>query len=636
VTRWRAGLAVVVAAVVTPLLLMAVLRGREGEIVRSIENGGDWYARSPAWFTTRGLYPTEHAPDGAPFAWAGGRLRLQVPQLDRRAPYTLRLRARSGRAAEEAPAVLRVLVDGIDAPAVTLGGDWQEFDVPVPRARGRGVSVALDAQQTFTPGPQDPRALGFMIDRVTLAAADGAPPGASIDTLSAVALFAGAVALAAVLCGAAAWSAAAAGLAAGAVANGLLVFDSAFLGAYSSRLLAPAAAIAVTAAAASLLASMATPERRQGWRTASLLVIVATAIKLAVFLHPAAPIGDGMFHVHRAQAVRAGQYIFTSITPQPFYEFPYPIGLYVAAQPLWDVTPDRVVLLRALTLVMDGVVALGLFAVVAARWGSSGTGVLATVLALAFPLVTQSVSTANLSNVFAQSCFSAAVAWIGWCLAPRSAIVAFAGATVLLSAAYLSHFSTAVIGIPAACLIAAAIALARADTESRSWRWVAAATGVSIALAYGIYYSQFHDVYARTWSRIGQEGAETSFVATLAEHSESKTVTVARFLIANYGWAGLALAAAGVAAAIRRDWRDGWTLVLGALGVVVGGFLILGAVTPIEMRANLAAQPLVACFAALGCAWLWNTQRLPLRAAAAIGAGATVWLGLVALRAVLG
>ncbi len=628
---------VVVVAIVAPLLLVVALRARPATIVRSIENGGDWYARTPAWFTTRGLQPTEHTPDGAPFAWAGGRIRLQIPQLDRGAAYALRLRARSGRADTDAPAVLRVLVDGFDAPPVTLGGAWQEFEIPLPRARGRGAVVAIDAQQTFTPGPQDTRALGFMLDRVTLAAVDGGgAPTASPRTLLALALFAGAVALAAALCSQPAWVVLAAGLAAGAAATGLLLFDSAFLGGYPSDLTPLAAGIAIAAAVAAALATMAPPERRHGWRTAALLAIAVTAIRLAVFMHPAAPIGDGMFHVHRAQAVRAGQYIFTSVTPRPFYEFPYPVGLYLAAQPFWNSSPDRVVLLRGLTIVMDAFAALLLFAAVAARWASPGTAVLAAALALSFPAVTQGVSTANLTNVFAQSCFSAAVAWIGWRLGPGGAVVSFAGTAVLLGAAYLSHFSTAVIGIPAAALVVAAIAFARDDGESRAWRWAAAAALVAVALSYAIYYSHFHDVYLRTWSRLGQEGADHSFVATLAEHSESKAVTLARFLVANYGWAGLLLAAAGAVAALRRDWRDGWTLVLAALAVVVSGFLLMGAFTPIEMRANLAAQPLVACWAALACASLWRTGRPPLRAAAAAGVAATIWSGVSALRAVLG
>jgi hypothetical protein len=625
-------------AIVAPLLLAAALRGREATIVRSIENDGDWYARTPAWFTTRGLHATEHTPDGAPFAWAGGRLRLQIPQLDRGVAYALRIRARSGRADTDAPAVLRVIVDGVDAPAVTLGSAWQEFAIPLPPKRGRGAVVAIDAQQTFTPGPQDARTLGFMLDRVTLAAADagGAAPSASAGALLALALFAAAVALAATLCRQPAWAVIASGLAAGGGATGLLLFDSAFLGTYASDLIPLAAGIAIAAAAASALATLAPEERQHGWRTVALVAIAVTAIRLAVFLHPAAPIGDGMFHVHRAQAVRAGGYIFTSVTPRPFYEFPYPVGLYLAAQPFWDLSADRVVLLRGLTIVADALAALMLFAAVAARWSSPRTAVLAVAMALSFPAVTQGVSTANLTNVFAQSCFSVAVAWIGWRLGRGGAAVSFAGTTLLLGAAYLSHFSTAVIGIPAAAAIAAALAFARHEREARAWRWAGAAAFVAVAVSYAIYYSHFHDVYLRTWSRIGQEGADTSFVATLAEHSESKAVTLARFLVANYGVAGLILAAAGAVVALRRDWRHGWTLVLTALTLVVSGFLLLGAFTPIEMRANLAAQPIVAAFAALACAALWHSGRLALRLVAAAGVVATIWSGVSALRAVLG
>ena len=68
---------------------------------------------------------------------------------------------------------------------------------------------------------------------------------------------------------------------------------------------------------------------------------------------------------------------------------------------------------------------------------------------------------------------------------------------------------------------------------------------LALGLLYATYYSHFHDVYARTLSRVGTEGAETSLVATLAEHSESKPVTMLRFLVNNYGWATLVLAAVG-------------------------------------------------------------------------------------------
>ena len=191
---------VIATAVVTPLALVAALWMRGPEIVRSVENGGDWYARSPGWFTSRGLYPTEHAPDGSPFAWASGRARLQIPQLDRRVRRELRLRVRSGRGASDVPAGLRLLVDGVEAASAAVGSDWQEIVVPLPAARERGATIAIDAQQTFTPGPQDARALGFMLDRLTLGAPGDAPLTPSIEVLTAVALFAAGAALAAALC----------------------------------------------------------------------------------------------------------------------------------------------------------------------------------------------------------------------------------------------------------------------------------------------------------------------------------------------------------------------------------------------------------------------------------------------------
>ena len=629
----RAAGAVLAAAVLSTLMVMGAVRNRPDVLVRSVENGGDWYARTPAWFTSRGLYPTEHTPDGVPFAWAGARMRLNVPQLDRRIARALRLRVRSGRGDTSPAAVIRVAVDGVDAPSATIGSDWQEISIPLPAARRRGATITLDAQDAFVPGPNDPRALAFIVDRLALDPA-GETLTPSTETLAAVAAFGGGVALAAVCCLLPAWIAGAAGLVAGAAATLLLLCDAAFLGSYSSRLTPLSLGVVASAALASFAVARASPAMRSGWRAAALLAIVVTAIKLAVFLHPNSPIGDGMFHVHRAQAVRAGQYIFTSITPRPFFEFPYPIGLYLTAQPFWDAVPDRVALLRGITLVTDALVALAVFGAVGVRWGAA-TGVMAAALALSVPVITQSISTANLTNVFGQSCFSLAVAWIGWHLFSGRVSIGAVGSIVLLSAAYLSHFSTAVIGVPAAVAIAIAVACARDTAESRQWRWIAATVAVAIVVCYAIYYSQFHDVYARTWSRVGQEGADNSFVATLAEHSESKVVTLSRFLLANYGWGVLLLAAAGAVEALRRHRREGWTLVLTAVGLVCGGFLLLGAFTPIEMRANLAAHPVIVCLAARGGTALWTTNRFALRGVVVLAVAATLWYGAVALRAVL-
>ena len=630
----RASLAIVGAALCSAAMVALAVRGRDPVIVRSIENGGDWYARSPAWFTTRGVFPTEHAPDGSAFAWAGGRVRILIPRLDRRAPYTLSVRARSGRAPEEPPTSLRLAVDGLEQDPVPLGVEWQEIDVRLPPAPRQGATILVETDRTFAPGPQDPRALAFVIDRLTLASAAGSF-AVSGDVLIDVALFAGATALAGAICLLPAAIAFAAGLAAGVAAASLVLFDAAFLGTYSATLRPLGLGVAAAAAVASAIAHASKSDIRRFWSIAAFAAILATSLKLAVFVHPDAPVSDGMFHVHRAQAVRAGNYLFTSITPEPFYEFPYPVGLYVLAQPFWDWVPDRVALLRGITLVADALVALGLFAVVARRW-SERTGVLAAAIALAVPVVTESVATANLTNVFAQSCFSLALLWIAWHLTSPRIVLAAAGAIVLLSVALLSHFSTAVIGAPAAALVILAAALARDARERAAWRWIAIAVVSALAISYVVYYSRFHDVYARTLSRVGTEGANTSLVATLSEHSETKSLTVIRFLLSNYGWPALLLSVVGLGAALRRGWRDGWTLALVALGVTVTGFLALGAFTPIEMRASLAAQPIVAAFAALGCARLWHANRGPLRALAVALIVATMWLAVSSARTVLG
>ena len=629
-------LAIIGASAVTASALVLPSQTRAGSIRRSVDDGGAWYARSPAWFVTRGIYPTEHAANGAPYAWAASRVRFAIPRLERDGRYRLEARVRSGRASTDPPAVVRVAVDGVDVGAQTIGHEWQDLVVALPQARRDGAVVLLDAQQTFVPGPKDTRALAYMLERFTLTPIDA--PAVPVPRLSVidVALFAGAVALAVTILALPLWLACAIGALAGGAAAWLTLRDSAFLGDYRTVFRTLGLVLILASTAVSLITAVVPTPSRAAWRGAIMLALVVTALRLAVFLHPNAPVSDGMFHVHRAQEVRAGRYFFTSVTPRPFYEFPYPVGLYVAAAPMWDWFTDRVALLRGLTLAADAAVAVGLFAVVAARWSSAVTGLLATVLALAVPIVTQGVSTANLTNVFAQACFSLAFLWIAWHVPTSRWPLAVAGTIVLMTVAWLSHFSTAVIGAPAAALVAASIALARDPREKGAWRWVAASVALALGLSYALYYSQFHDVYARTLSRVGHEEVETSLVATLAEHSESKTLTMLRFLVSNYGWGVLALTAVGLVAAVRRDWRQAWTLILLSVALTVGGFFLLGAFTPVEMRASLAAHPVFAAFGALGVSWLWRTNRLIVRITAIAAVAWTFWVGLLALRAVLG
>ena len=91
-------------------------------------------------------------------------------------------------------------------------------------------------------------------------------------------------------------------------------------------------------------------------------------------------VGDGIFQVHRAQLVHQGHYFFTSVTPSPSFEIPYPVGLYVAALPFWDFFPSKLDLLRLLrtvTVVADALVGLGLYAVARRQWNDPRAALLA-------------------------------------------------------------------------------------------------------------------------------------------------------------------------------------------------------------------------------------------------------------------
>jgi hypothetical protein len=311
--------------------------------------------------------------------------------------------------------------------------------------------------------------------------------------------------------------------------------------------------------------------------------------------------------VHRAELVQRGSYFFTSVTPRPFFEFPYAPGLYVAASPLWasfPTQPEHVMLLRTIGLVVDALAALAIFAAVRRYWGVGAAVVAAAVFQLV-PIGLHTFCTANLTNAFSQSLFAAALMLWVWSLSRPWALAASSLFAALLAAAFLSHFSTLSTGVP--IVLAAGLALLGARGPERSrWTWTLAALAVALAVSYAIYYSHFHEVYAKTLERVlAREGAEASrsMVAPVS-------VKLGRFVhavrVEYFGLPLLAGALAGVAVALMRRSRDPLTLLVCGWGLVVAAFLALGVFTPIEMRAALAGQPVVAALLGLGAAALWR------------------------------
>jgi hypothetical protein len=487
--------------------------------------------------------------------------------------------------------------------------------------------VAIDVSSTFVPGPKDRRALGVVVENVTIEPVDaGWRPTARVTWLLALSTMASvAVAIA---CGFTVPWTIVAGAVVGAAGTWLLVLDGAFLGSYIDRLVRIAAGTAA-AGLAIMLARLRWPHPSAApeWSTAIGVTVLAAALKIAFFGHPNVALADSIFQVHRAQYVEAGRYFFTSVTPRPFFEFPYAIALYVAAMPLWDLFPselDRVRLLRGLSIAADSLVAVAMYFALRCAWNQRA-------IALAFvalwPFARSPLSalcTANLTNLFGQGIFGAAMGLVGWmAVTGHVSTLALGGLTVLLSVAFLSHFSTVSVGVPLAGLVGVML-LGVGGGRRRLGVWVLAAVFAAAAVSYVAYYSRFHAVYRSTLERVvSRDGAteERSMAAPVAVKADRWQ----RLLRADFGWPVLVAAAGGALWLFVRR-RTPMALVLGGWGVAWALFALLAIFTPVEMRANLAGAPFVLAVAACGLGAMGGSSGW--RAAAAVAAGLVIaWDG---------
>jgi hypothetical protein len=598
---------------------------------------GGWTNRSRAWFTARGFLGAEiDAPTGRAYNWMGPSARLAIPNLDRSQAYTLTLVVDAARPPDLAPPHVDVLLDG--APGgrfATTNGDATIAIAVPPRATNRAV-ITFQVDAAFTP-PGDPRALGVIVRDLRLTPASGHFTVAW-PVIAEVAAAAALTAIGVLLCGVGAalgalWTA---GVAIAFV--WLALQDGAFIGVYGDSLLhAGMGACALGVLVAALRSRWPTIANAPGWAAAVGVVLAPTMIKLAVFNHPLATVGDGIFQLHRAQLVRGGSYFFTSITPRPFFEFPYAIGLYVSALPFWSAFPselDQVHLLRGVAVAADALVGVALYIAAYGQWRDRRTALLAAGLWPFARAPLEALCNANLTNVFAQGLFGVAMGAIGWMTACGASIAAMAVAGLFLIGAYLSHFSTFSVGVPLVGVVALTVALgARAPTRRVGW-WLIALGLIAAGVAYAVYYSHFTDVYRQTWARIAAHETADAPGSAIAAPPATKFHRWWTGQSDDYGLPGVASALAsliGLVALLRSRAREGLTLVLaGWLGVWIV-FTALGILTSIQMRVNLAAAPLFVCLGAYGLAVVAAHGRPGAIAATVLGvaiaiSGARLWL----------
>jgi hypothetical protein len=597
-------------------LLLAGARWTMPESVHGPVGEGSWTDRSRAAFTLAGFYPAEADASFHTFSWTSQTARVDLSELNRSRVHRFTVLVRGNRSRDQTPPHVRMAVDGITRLVEELPNSARQLSVEIPRHRTTGAVVTLDTSPTVIPGPDDPRVLGVIVDDIAIAPVD-APfmPSAHVLLLAGLAVFATVLGLR--FCGVSGWLGVASSIAIAAAFAWLLLQDGAFLSIYAERLARIAAGCAVAGALIGLVRRWwpAVNDVPELWTAAGLL-LAATAVKMALFSHPLAVVGDGIFHVHRAELVHRGQYLFTSVTPKPFFEFPYPIALYVIAQPFWHAFPeqlDRLRLLRAIALLADALVGVLLYGAVRRQSADRTAALFCAVLWPWAVAPFQALCNANLTNAFGQSLCAAALAGVAWLSAAQGlSVLALALIGVCLVIALLSHFGAASVGIVILIAIAAMLIAYGPGHTRRVGASVLALTILAGSVSWVAYYANFTDVYARTWASVTADGRDNSSKMTAAP-----SVKLQRWWTGigdDYGRPGVPVLLVSIAGLIvlvrRRRVRHGMEAAVGTGASLVilawilawVGLTALGLLTPIVLRANLAAAPafIVLCAIALG------------------------------------
>jgi hypothetical protein len=582
--------------------------------------GGAWAALFYAWHpdlaiefdrdlprNMSGVYsPEREEASGLTFAWTGADVVLRLPGLDRGKIWTLDLRVRGGRPVPADNPDLTVMADGVELATHHTSAEFEDISVTIPaRGDGRGLTVGLRSSKTFVPGPSDPRPLGVELDRLSLAP-DGivlVPRPALYASSGSSAAMGAALAVLGVTAGSAIGGAVLLSAGAAAViARGFGPFTG-----YPDTVVALGIWIALALAGLSLgIQYWRRSPLRNTARFAAAFSAAALFLKLLVLLHPNMPVGDAMFHAHRFQGVLGGNLYFTSIAPGG-YSFPYPPGLYVFAAPLSGLVRrglGDMALLRILTCAVDGVAGLLLYLIVARVWGDRLAAAMAVAIYHLIPLDLAVLTTGNLTNAFAQSVAVGALALMASGTgAPATALLG-----VVLAVAYMSHTSTLAILFVATLATAVLFRLRGGPALTSPAAGILIATLGAAAIAVVLYYAHFMDTYRAEFGRIGHE------TATAAPDVGGRTIgdrlrSVPYALGVYVGVPVRLFAGVGAARLARTRAGDRLTLTLAGWMLSCAAFLVIGVLTPVDMRYYLAAVPAVAILAGYGAACAWSESR---------------------------
>lgn len=595
-------------------LAAAVLAAFGGAIALAL-----FYGRSPALNVDfdvtpprgiiDGVYASELEPGtGRTFAWTGETVTIDLADIDRQVDWLLDVRVRGARAGGAANPDLLFYVDGMLVLTRATSVDYEDVQVSIPaRPAQQGLALSMRASSTFVPGPSDPRALGVMLDALTLAPKRIVLPPR--PALTGVALASAALGAAVALLGVTP-----------ATAVGTALMLSAALAALVARGFGPytdfadvvARTTLWTGAVTTLLAVSVARLRGEPYRNTAKFAIAVTAaaflLELLVLLHPDMPIGDTLFHAHRFQDVLGGRYFFTSVAPGN-YQFPYAPGLYVFAIPFAGLVRRGVAdmtVLRTIVCAADALAGLLLYSMAARMRGERLAGALAVALYHLIPLGFGVMVAGNHTNAFAQSLSVAALALIASAAVRWEHRTAVVGLTVVLAAAFLSHTGTFAIGSVAAVVIASFFWWRGGPALRSPAVAVLLAAVAAVVIAVVVYYAHFLETYRTELTRIGGETAAAAPDAG-GRGIGDRLASVPRYLNLYFGVPALALATWGVAILWSRGARDRTTLATTGWLLTCGLFLVLGILTPVDMRYYLASVPALAILAATSSSIAWTS-----------------------------
>ena len=556
-----------------------------------------------------GIYPPERDERAElTFAWTGPEFAIRIPGLDRRVDWTLDLRVRGARPVPAQNPDLVIVADGLPLATHHTAIDFENVKVVLPAhpERRRGAVITIRSSSTFVPGPSDRRALGVMLDRVVLTPSGPVlPPRAALGGTSLACAFMGAaiaalgVTAGSAVVGAVLVSAGAAAI----VAHGFGPFTT--FPALAVRLGA-AIAFAVIVLSAAVGRLRGVPLRNTA-RFAAALTASSLLLKLLALLHPDMPIGDAMFHAHRFQGVLAGNLYFTSIAPGG-YAFPYAPGFYVFASMFAGLVrrgASDVTLLRILACSADAVAGLLLYRVVDRAWKDRLAGAIAVAIYQLTPLDYAVMTIANLTNAFAQAVAVGCFAIVTSASLRMERVPVTLALTAALTVAYLSHTSTLAILFVATLAIAVLFRLRGGPALRSPAAAVVIASAVAAILAVVLYYAHFVRTYQSELARLSHETA-TAAPDAGGRGIWTRASAVPYYLRVYFSAPVLVLTAIGAWYMARRNATDRLTLALAGWLLSCGLFLVIGVLTPMDMRYYLAAIPAVSVIAAVGASYGWQ------------------------------